>query len=424
MKALTLDTAAAALEALPGAHDLDTAQFPATARWVLKLLDRAANGALLVTFPDGQHARLGHGRPIADIALSNWNVFTAALKSGDIGFAETYAARDWTSSDPARVLYFFVRNRAAAERVIYGSFWGSLAYRVKHLFNRNTRKQAKKNITAHYDLGNAFYSLWLDASMTYSSALFAPHLQAPARELPAPVDEATLRSAQDAKYRRVLEELQLQQPGRILEIGCGWGGFAEAAAHAGHAVRGLTLSPSQLEYAQLRLRRQQLAADLVLQDYRAEDGRFDGIASIEMFEAVGEEYWTSYFDTVARCLKPGARACIQTITIDEPLFDRYRRSTDFIQQYIFPGGMLPSPSVFRAQAARAGLRVVNEHRFGPDYARTLTTWRARFMKQAPAVRSLGFDDRFARIWEFYLAYCEAAFTEGNTDVIQFTLIKG
>jgi cyclopropane-fatty-acyl-phospholipid synthase len=162
----------------------------------------------------------------------------------------------------------------------------------------------------------------------------------------------------------------------------------------------------------------------VLQDYRAEDGRFDGIASIEMFEAVGEEYWTSYFDTLARCLKPGARACIQTITIDEPLFDRYRRSTDFIQQYIFPGGMLPSPSVFRAQAARAGLRVVNEHRFGPDYARTLTTWRARFMKQAPAVRSLGFDDRFARIWEFYLAYCEAAFTEGNTDVIQFTLIKG
>jgi cyclopropane-fatty-acyl-phospholipid synthase len=424
MKALTLDLNAAALEALPGADDLDSAQFPTAARWVLRLLARAEHGALLVTFPDGQHARLGHGRPTADIALSNWNVFGAALKSGDIGFAETYAARDWTSSDPARVLQFFVRNRAAAESVIYGSFWGSLAYRLKHLLNRNTRKQARKNITAHYDLGNAFYALWLDDSMTYSAALFPPAPQATARELPAPVDGAALVAAQRAKYARVLEELQLERAGRILEIGCGWGGLAEAAARAGHQLRGLTLSPAQLEYAQQRLRQAGCGAELVLQDYREERGQYDGIASIEMFEAVGEEYWTSYFDTVARCLKPGARACIQTITIDEPLFERYRRSTDFIQQYIFPGGMLPSPTVFRAQAARAGLRVVNELRFGPDYARTLASWRARFMRQLSAVRSLGFDERFVRIWEFYLAYCEAAFAEGNTDVVQFTLAKG
>jgi cyclopropane-fatty-acyl-phospholipid synthase len=421
MNSLTLDLQAG-LDTIPGPERLKTAQFPATARWVLKLLERFDHGTLLITFPDGQRARIGHGRPQADVTLANWNVFGAALKSGDIGFAESYAAGDWSTTDPARVLQYFVRNRGAAEAVIYGNFWGSLAYRIKHLFNRNTRRQAKKNITAHYDLGNAFYALWLDGSMTYSSALFPPVLDA-GHELPAPVSTAELEAAQRAKYARVLEELQLSTRSRVLEIGCGWGGFAETAARAGHRVRGLTLSPSQLEYAQLRLRRQKMSADLVLQDYREERGQFDGIASIEMFEAVGEAYWPSYFETVSRCLKPGGRACIQTITIADDLFDRYRKSTDFIQQYIFPGGMLPSPSVFRAQAERAGLVVINEHPFGMDYARTLATWRARFMQQLAAVHSLGFDDRFIRIWEFYLAYCEAAFAEGNTDVIQFTLAK-
>jgi cyclopropane-fatty-acyl-phospholipid synthase len=423
MKALSLELNTPRPEVIPGPDRLKTAEFPATARWVLKLLERFDHGTLLVTFPDGQRARVGHGRPQADVTLINWNVFGAALKSGDIGFAESYAAGDWTTSDPARVLQYFVRNRAAAEAVIYGNFWGSLAYRIKHLFNRNTKSQAKKNITAHYDLGNAFYSLWLDGSMTYSSALFPPSHDSGAQDVPAPVDTRELESAQRAKYARVLEELQLTTRSSVLEIGCGWGGFAETAARAGHRVRGLTLSPSQLQYAQLRLRRQKLTGDLVLQDYREERGQFDGIASIEMFEAVGESYWPSYFDALARCLKPGGRACIQTITIADELFDRYRKSTDFIQQYIFPGGMLPSPSVFRAQAERAGLVVINQHGFGMDYARTLATWRARFMHQLAAVRSLGFDDKFIRIWEFYLAYCEAAFAEGNTNVIQFTLTR-
>lgn len=422
MNSLTLELNAG-LEAIPGPERLKTAKFPASARWVLKLLERFDHGTLLITFPDGQRARIGHGRPQADVTLANWNVFGAAMKSGDIGFAETYAAGNWTTSDPARVLQYFVRNRSAAEAVIYGSFWGSLAYRIKHLFNRNTKGQAKKNITAHYDLGNAFYALWLDSSMTYSAALFPPALAQGMRDLSAPVDTKTLEAAQRAKYARVLEELQLSTKARVLEVGCGWGGFAESAARAGHRVRGLTLSPAQLDYAKLRLRRQKLVADLVLQDYREERGQFDGIASIEMFEAVGEAYWPSYFETLARCLKPGGRACVQTITIADELFDRYRKSTDFIQQYIFPGGMLPSPGVFRAQADRAGLIVVNEHAFAMDYARTLSTWRARFMQQLAAVRSLGFDDRFIRIWEFYLAYCEAAFAEGNTDVVQFTLAK-
>jgi cyclopropane-fatty-acyl-phospholipid synthase len=209
----------------------------------------------------------------------------------------------------------------------------------------------------------------------------------------------------------------------VLEIGCGWGGFAETAVRAGHLVKGLTLSPAQLAFAQRRLEREDLPAELVLQDYRDERGVYDGIASIEMFEAVGEAWWPAYFETVARALAPGGRACIQTIEIADRLFDRYRRGSDFIQQYIFPGGMLPCPAQFRRHAERAGLRVVEAHSFGAHYAKTLSTWRARFLAQLPAVRAQGFDERFIRIWTFYLAYCEAAFAEGNTDVTQYTLEK-
>ena len=402
------------------ASDLDTRHFPAQARWVLKLLERVEHGALMVVFPDGQRACFGHGGPTADVQLVNWNVFGAVLKSGDIGFAETYAAGDWTSSDPVRVLVFFVRNRAAVERVIYGSFWGSLAYRIKHLLNRNSKPQARKNIMAHYDLGNAFYSLWLDPSMTYSSALFAQGV-ADGAGAHQPAAPAEMQTGQRAKYARVLDELRLERGARVLELGCGWGGFAETAARAGVHVTGLTLSPSQLDYAQHRLARLELDADLRLQDYRDERAVYDGIASIEMFEAVGEQYWPSYFETLKRCLKPGGRACIQTIVIADELFDRYRVGTDFIQQYIFPGGMLPSPKAFRSHAEKAGLRVVAELPFGRDYARTLATWRARFMGQLAAVHALGFDGQFVKLWEFYLAYCEAAFAEGNTDVVQYTL---
>jgi cyclopropane-fatty-acyl-phospholipid synthase len=251
--------------------------------------------------------------------------------------------------------------------------------------------------------------------MNYSSAWFEGDRSRPMAE------------AQQAKLRRALREAGVAAGSRVLEIGCGWGGLAEVAARdfAAH-VTGVTLSSEQLDYAQTRLKRAGLAdlADLRFQDYRdIPDGPFDAIVSIEMFEAVGRAYWGDFFATLRDQLKPGGRACIQTITIADDLFDRYRKSTDFIQQYIFPGGMLPSPSVFRAQAERAGLEVINEHAFGMDYARTLTTWRARFMQQLAAVHSLGFDDKFIRIWEFYLAYCEAAFAEGNTNVIQFTLAK-
>ena len=409
MSQLALDTRAG----------LDTARFPSDARLALRLLERMRHGRLDVTFPDGQHAYFGDLRSgeRADLQLANWKLIRAALKSGDIGFAESYLAGDWSTQDLVRLMEFFIANRAAAEDVIYGSFVGRLAYRLRHLLNRNTRTQARRNVHAHYDLGNAFYALWLDRTMSYSSALF---------ERPAGPHEVSgtdeLERGQQAKYERVLAELELPTGARLLEIGCGWGGLAEAAARAGHTVTGLTLSIEQLDYARDRLARAGLSADLQLRDYREEAGRYDGIASIEMFEAVGEAYWPSYFATLRRCLKPGARVCLQSIVIADDLYPRYRAGSDFIQQYIFPGGMLPSPSVFRAQAKAAGLAVINEFRFGLDYARTLATWRARFLARLDDVRALGFDERFVRLWDFYLAYCEAAFAKENTDVIQYTLV--
>jgi cyclopropane-fatty-acyl-phospholipid synthase len=399
---------------------IDPSRYPAHARFALRLLARMKHGRLDVRFPDGQRAVYGasNAEPRADLRLANWKAFGAALASGDIGFAESYIAGDWSTSDIGQLLAYFIRNREAAEDVVYGSFLGRLVYRLRHLANRNTKSRARRNIHAHYDLGNDFYALWLDPTMTYSSALFArsasPHV---------PADDTELIDAQHAKYQRVLAELALPPQSRVLELGCGWGGFAETAARAGHEVTGLTLSTEQLGYARARLADAGLAAELRLQDYRDVGGSYDGIASIEMFEAVGEAYWPSFFAALNRCLVPGGRACVQSIVIADALFERYRRGTDFIQQYIFPGGMLPSPSAFRAQAARAGLQIVAEHAFGADYARTLASWRQRFLARLDAVRALGFDERFIRIWDFYLGYCEAAFACGNTDVIQFTLVR-
>jgi cyclopropane-fatty-acyl-phospholipid synthase len=278
---------------------------------------------------------------------------------------------------------------------------------------RNTKKNSSKNIHAHYDLGNSFYGLWLDPSMTYSSAWFEDKR------------DQDLQTAQHAKVRRALRMVGVQTGSRVLEIGCGWGGLAEiGAAEFGAQMTGITLSPSQLAFAQQRLDALALSADLRLQDYRdTNDGPYDAICSIEMIEAVGREYWPTYFQTIAKLLKPGGRACVQSIVIDDALYERYALGTDFIQQYIFPGGCLPSPSAFRQHAQAAGLRVVDEFAFGLDYAHTLRLWRERFMQVKPQVLALGFDERFVRIWQFYLAYCEAAFMEANTDVVQYTLLK-
>ena len=286
-------------------------------------------------------------------------------------------------------------------------------HRARHLFHRNSRRGSAKNIHAHYDLGNEFYRLWLDPTMNYSSAWFEGDRG------------ADLVQAQWAKVRRALAECNVQPGDRVLEIGCGWGALAESAARDfGATVTGVTLSNEQLAWARQRLTDAGLPGELRLQDYRdIGDGPFDAVVSIEMFEAVGREYWPSFFDTLRSQLKPGGKACIQTITIRDDLFDRYVRSTDFIQQYIFPGGLLPSAKEFRQAARRAGLDVVRALDFGLDYAQTLQRWRTSFLGAEARVRQLGFDTRFMRIWEFYLAYCEAAFATGNTSVVQFTLCR-
>jgi cyclopropane-fatty-acyl-phospholipid synthase len=391
---------------------------PAAARAGLKLMQRLKHGRLTIRTPDGQTFGFGSGQPAhlrASLELRNWAIAKAALKSGDIGFAETYIAGDWATPSLVDVLRVFIANRNEVEAVIYGTWWGRLLYRIKHLLNRNSRAGSEKNIHAHYDLGNEFYKLWLDDTMSYSSALFAGNL------------EQTMETAQVAKVRRAVSLSGVQPGERLLEIGCGWGTLAEVAAREfGAQVTGITLSKEQLAWGQHKLSEQGLSdrATLRFQDYRdVADGPYDAIVSIEMFEAVGREYWDTWFATVARNLKPGGRACVQTITIADELFDRYAKSTDFIQQYIFPGGMLPSPTAFRAQAAKAGLEVVDEFAFGRDYAETLKRWREDFLREELKVRPLGFDERFMRIWEFYLAYCEAAFEAGNTDVVQYTLRK-
>lgn len=395
------------------------ARTPAAARHLLRMLQSLRVGVLDVQLPDGSQARFGvprAGEPQAAIRLADWGVCSAALKSGDIGFAEAFIEGRWASPDVVALLELFLANRDALESAIFGSWWGSLLYRARHLLNRNSRRGSRKNIHAHYDIGNPFYRLWLDESMNYSSALFEGDLTRPTAD------------AQLAKVRRALRECELQPGQRMLEIGCGWGALAEtAAAEFGARVVGVTLSDEQLAFAQERMARHGLAdrVDLRLQDYRdiarTDAEPFDAIASIEMFEAVGRAYWGDYFRTLRERLKPGGRACIQSITIRDDLFDRYVRSTDFIQQYIFPGGLLPSAATFKAEAERAGLEVVREFAFGADYAETLRRWRVAFLARDGQVRRLGFDTRFMRIWEFYLAYCEAAFATGNTNVVQFTL---
>ena len=387
---------------------------PYAVRAIFGFLQRLQHGMLIVEGPDGFNETFGHdahGHAVR-ITLHDWDVLNRCLKSGDIGFAETWMEGRWQCDNLPALIELFCRNRSQMETAIYGSWFGNLVYRLRHLFNANTKTQARKNIEAHYDLGNAFYKLWLDPSMTYSSALFAGN------------HALSMQEAQAAKYRRILQVLNVRPGQCILEIGCGWGGFAEVAIREfGAHVTGLTLSSEQLAWAAARLESAGLTAraDLRLTDYRDFTGQFDHIVSIEMFEAVGERYWDTYFAAVKRNLKPGGRAVVQSITIDEALFPRYRTSTDFIQQYIFPGGMLPSPTEFRARAAAAGLTAVEGVRFGRDYAETLKRWRAGFMAVLPQVRAQGFDERFVRLWEFYLGYCEGAFNAGSTDVIQFDM---
>jgi cyclopropane-fatty-acyl-phospholipid synthase len=386
---------------------------PAAARAILRQLARLRHGTLTVRLPDGGTQCFGTGEPHAAITLRNWNPCGAVLARGDIGLAESYVEGDWTTPALPDLLNLLVRNRRELEDLVYGSWLGRLAARARHLLNRNSRAGSRRNIHAHYDLGNAFYRLWLDETMNYSAALFGDDPAQP------------LARAQYAKVHRALAMAQVQPGDRVLEIGCGWGALAEAAVcDFGARLTGVTLSTEQLAYAQRRLARAGATgrAELRLQDYRdIADAPYDAICSIEMVEAVGRAYWPAYFGKVAALLKPGGRACIQTIVIDDALWGRYMQGTDFIQQYIFPGGCLPCPREFERHANAAGLEVVDAFGFGKDYARTLDAWRRRFLAQQAAVAALGFDERFIRLWDFYLAYCEAAFACQDIDVLQYTL---
>ena len=386
---------------------------PRNARAVLGLLDKISHGTLEVRLPDGNSLCFGNGGSSVTLDIAQWSVFDRILERGDVGFAESWIDGEWTTPDLAGLLTLLANNRDALSHAVYGQWWSLLSARLRHLFNANTRTGSRRNIMAHYDLGNEFYKIWLDPTMTYSSALFSGD------------DKRTMESAQLAKYRRILSRLNAQPGQRVLEIGCGWGGFAEIAAReAGLDVVGVTLSPAQLEFARQRITRAGLddQVSLELCDYRDLAGeKFDHIVSIEMFEAVGERWWPSYFATLQRMLAPQGRAVVQSITIDDKLFPRYRRGTDFIQQHVFPGGMLPSPSEFGRQAAKAGLSVRDVFAFGADYSRTLAEWSGNFEQHWPTIEAQGFDERFRRVWRFYLAYCQAGFNSGCTDVMQFEL---
>jgi len=369
---------------------------------------------LTLVHPDGASETFGDPAtgPHGVMRVRDWAFAQRVLSEGDIGVAESYVAGEWDTPHLADLLTTLADNFDRLKRLAVGAPLMRAVNFFKHiLFRSNSPRQAKRNIHAHYDLGNAFYSAWLDPSMTYSSALFAS-------------GDETLQLAQENKYRALADAMGLEPGMRVLEIGCGWGGFAEyAAAARGAEVVGLTISQAQLDFARARIERQGLAdrVDLRFEDYRATRGAYDRIASIEMFEAVGEQYWPDYFRTLRDRLNATGRAALQIITIDHRFFDRYRKRVDFIQQHIFPGGMLISEERLAEEAARVGLAIGGVRRFGEDYARTLALWAQRFDAAWETLRKQGFDEEFRRLWRFYLAYCEAGFRTGRTNVIQVVL---
>ena len=389
---------------------------------VFSCFKKVQGGQFIFVLPDGSKHVFGELANPQDtpvmLQINDLKTFSLAISSGDIGVAEGYFKNYWHTDDLEKLLRLVLQNRTYFSQLIYGTWFGSLIYKLKHFLHRNTKAQSKKNIHAHYDLGNEFYGLWLDPSMMYSSALFNGNYR------------QALQDAQNAKCERILGNLNVDAGGKILEIGCGWGNFIKQANLHNIAVDGITISTEQLNYVQQELDAKGLHASTaeqnssaILQDYRDSNHQYDGIVSIEMFEAVGEAFWPSFFKTIDRCLKPGKKAVIQTIVIDEALFPTYRTSTDFIQQYIFPGGMLPSVSIFESQVKAAGLRVKDRFHFGEDYAQTLRVWATSFNQQIDAIKELGFKDEFIRLWNFYLYYCAAGFAEKTLDLVQFTIEK-
>lgn len=385
-------------------------------RWFASVFETASGltaGSLTFALPDGREFRAAGDAPGPDarIEVKDASLFARLIRDGEMGFAEAYMDGAWDSPDLQAVLDVALLNNENMSRNFSGAALARMIERLRHWMNRNTLAGSKRNIAAHYDLGNPFYSRWLDQSMTYSSALFRGR-------------QESLEAAQRNKYAAICDSLGAPEGAHILEIGCGWGGFAEYAARdRGLRVTALTISQAQHDFAAERIARAGLQdrVEVVIRDYREERGTYDGIASIEMFEAVGEQFWPVYFDTVRERLKPGACATLQVITVADRLFDGYRKGVDFIQKYIFPGGMLPSPSRLVEQSRQAGLELAGSIEFGESYSETLRRWRDRFNGAWDEIAPMGFDDRFHRMWNFYLASCAACFHAGTTDVTQVTL---
>ena len=380
---------------------------------VFDLATKIRRGRIDFVMPDGRTFRAEgpEAGPVAELRVHDEDTFARLVREGDLGFCDAYIEGGWSTPDLQAFLDFLQSDNDVLYDGFPGMFFVRLYERMRHWMNRNTKDQAKKNISYHYDLGNDFYALWLDETMTYSSALFE-------------TGQESMEAAQEAKYASMIDQMGAQPGDHVLEIGCGWGGFAEyAAKQRGLRVTGLTISEEQLKYARERIEKAGLS-DMVefrLQDYRDETGQYDGIASIEMFEAVGEQYWPAYFNTVRDRLKPGRNATLQIITIAEERFEVYRKGVDFIQKYIFPGGMLPSPGALREEIGKAGLDLVKSIEFGESYSQTLRRWHETFNARWDEVQALGFDDRFKRMWNFYLTSCAAAFHSGNCDVTQITI---
>jgi cyclopropane-fatty-acyl-phospholipid synthase len=393
---------------MKGKHSFKTKLF-------LKIMDQIQVGHFILVMPDGEKREYLGKTPgrLGELIIRDYAAISKIVASADIGLAEAYRDGMIESPDMTSLLLLCIENQSALEAVFRGNFFGMIYYRIRHLFRGNSRKGSKKNIEAHYDLGNNFYKLWLDPSMTYSAAIFK-HA------------DDSLEQAQKNKYQRIIDTIKPKSSDHILEVGCGWGGFATMAAiQTGCKVTCLTLSQEQYQYATDLVRKMGLDTQVTIKicDYRDEVGIYDHIVSIEMIEAVGEEYWEQYFNMIELKLRPGGKAMLQSIYIVDDLFDNYRKSTDFIQQYIFPGGMVLAPKVFEKFSVKNNLEIKDFHKFGLDYAQTLNLWRKEFKNKYEEVRKIGFDETFLKLWDFYYIYCEAGFLSRRIDVAQIVLEK-
>ena len=363
---------------------------------------------LILTLPNGYRVELGNHRDSLEITFNSWLGIWLIFRRGSLGFTEGYVNNYWQTKDILDLMEYLPQNLNALSQISEGIFSYKISSRINHYFNKNTLSGSKKNIKAHYDLGNDFYSFWLDDSMTYSSGIFYS-------------ETSTLQEAQENKYQSILNLLNLKKGSKILEIGCGWGGFLEYASNQGFDVKGITISPSQFNYVKAKQKNSKSKPEIQLIDYRFVSGKFDAIVSIEMFEAVGSEYWDIFFSKIRSLLKENGKAAIQTITIGDTFFDNYKNNPDFIQTYIFPGGMLASNKIIHQLSGSKNLEITQQNDFGSSYAKTLEIWFENFQKAWRIVETMGFDERFKNKWDMYLAYCRGGFLSERISVSQYLL---